>query len=262
MRCATFFEAKVAQQSNGNGIDLGNGNGIHHSLASAAHLSSSYHLASNGLHLHVACSDALPVGSELSLDGFTLKRLAHFLRFTYHPDEVGRVDYLLPGAARTLSACARLAHRLRMEVLLERLDLRMEAAVAARQATLQRLMDWTQVAEECGLKRLWTICIREICVTLCRGKKGVGPRTVSSKDLQGAIGVVPAPTDGMQTAVHDVALLKDLSLKAKLSIMATLLASLRRQQGDPSELVPPEAALATALPAMPLPPAPELEIEQ
>lgn len=37
----------------------------------------------------VACSDALPVGSELSLDGFTLKRLAHFLRFTYHPDEVG-----------------------------------------------------------------------------------------------------------------------------------------------------------------------------
>lgn len=31
---------------------------------------------------------------------------------------------------------------------------------------------------------------------------------VSSKDLQGAIGVVPAPTDGMQTAVHDVALLK------------------------------------------------------
>lgn len=109
--------------------------------------------------------------------------------------------------------------------------------------------------------------------------------------------------------------MQDLSLKAKLSIMATLLASLRRQQGDPSELVssgwgmgrqqlvqrsavlalvavwrcsascgwlqrlpahrhaqhtcmspplqvPPEAALATALPAMPLPPAPELEIEQ
>lgn len=208
------------------------------------------------------------------------------------------------------------------------------------------------MAEECGLKRLWTICIREICVTLCRGKKGVGPRTVraggqrcgyaralmqlwraldrrerpdqaavrlplsprlllpglqcvllqvSSKDLQGAIAVVPAPTDGMQTAVHDVALLKvggdgvhvtkrqlegqvkvrggerdasqlrlsssapnaskeravfrrlhcacrlvqnppllavqDLSLKAKLSIMATLLASLRRQPGDPSDLV-------------------------
>ena len=38
------------------------------------------------------------------------------------------MDYLLPGAARTLSACARLAHRLRREVLLERLDLRMEAA--------------------------------------------------------------------------------------------------------------------------------------
>ncbi len=115
------------------------------------------------------------------------------------------MDYLLPGAARTLSACARLAHRLRMEVLLERLDLRMEAAggwvgcwlgvglgkgewvsrwvgghprvcmcfsknrreawlpadascslcspivpasplaVGSHQATLQRLMDWTQV---------------------------------------------------------------------------------------------------------------------
>jgi hypothetical protein len=41
----------------------------------------------------------------------------------------------------------------------------------------------------------------------------------------------------MYTAVHDVALLKDLSVKAKLSIMATLLASLRRQPGDPSELV-------------------------
>lgn len=35
-----------------------------------------------------------------------------------------------------------------------------------------------QVAEECGLKRLWTKCIREICVTMSRGKKGVGPRTV------------------------------------------------------------------------------------
>lgn len=61
-----FFEAKVAQQSNGNGIDLGNGNGIHHSLASAAHLSSSYHLASNGLHLHVSrgCSPLLPLSRE------------------------------------------------------------------------------------------------------------------------------------------------------------------------------------------------------
>jgi hypothetical protein len=134
-----FFDAK--QQANGNG------NGVHHSLASAAHLGSSYHLSSNGVHLQVACADTLPAGSdsERSLEGFTLKRLAHFLRFTYHPDEVGRVDYLLPGAARTLSACARLAHRLRMEVLLERLDLRMESAVGARQMTLQRLMDWTQV---------------------------------------------------------------------------------------------------------------------
>ena len=44
------------------------------------------------------------------------------------PPQVGRLDYGLPGAARTLSACARLAHQLRMEVLLERLDLRMEGA--------------------------------------------------------------------------------------------------------------------------------------
>ncbi|KAI7840616.1 hypothetical protein COHA_005638 [Chlorella ohadii] len=251
-----FFDSQTAQQANGNG------NGIHHGLASAAHLGSLYHLSSSGVNLDVVCADTLPSSTERSLEGFTLKRLAHFLRFTYHPDEVGRVDYLLPGAARTLSACARLAHRLRMEVLLERLDLRMEAAVGSHQATLQRLMDWTQVAEECGLKRLWTKCIREICVTLSRGKKGVGPRTTSSKDLQGALAAVPPPSDNMHTAVHDVALLKDLSLKAKLSIMATLLASLRRQPGDPSELVPPEACLASALPAMPLPPLPELEMEQ
>jgi hypothetical protein len=38
-----------------------------------------------------------------------------------------------------------------------------------------------QVAEECGLKRLRIKCIREICVTLSRGKKGVGPRTVSTR---------------------------------------------------------------------------------
>lgn len=61
-----FFEAKVAQQSNGSGSDLSNGNGIHHSLASAAHLSSSYHLASNGLHLHVSrgCSPLLTLSWE------------------------------------------------------------------------------------------------------------------------------------------------------------------------------------------------------
>lgn len=51
----------------------------------------------------VACSDALPAGSERSLEGFTLKRLAHFLRFTYHPDEVrGDLRCMLgwPAAAR------------------------------------------------------------------------------------------------------------------------------------------------------------------
>ena len=39
--------------------------------------------------LQVLCSDQIPAGSERSLAGATLKRMAHFLRFAYDPAEVG-----------------------------------------------------------------------------------------------------------------------------------------------------------------------------
>lgn len=124
----------------------------------------------------IVCTDQLPAGHERSLEGVTLKRLVHFLRFAYHPEEVrpwgrqggvarcggvsGRmpqhyccrrvsalsqrcpssrrrpsrqvetIDFLMPGAAKSLSAAARLAHQLDMPALLEALDARMEAAGA------------------------------------------------------------------------------------------------------------------------------------
>lgn len=43
-----FFDSQTAQQANGNG------NGIHHGLASAAHLGSLYHLSSSGVNLDVS----------------------------------------------------------------------------------------------------------------------------------------------------------------------------------------------------------------
>lgn len=48
----------------------------------------------------------------------------------------------------------------------------------------------TQVAEECGLRRLWSKCIREIVATLSRGRQGVGPRTVSLWRLGTCAGVL------------------------------------------------------------------------
>lgn len=77
--------------------------------------------------------------------------------------------------------------------------------------TLQRLMDWAAVAEECGLTKLWTKCVREIAITLARGRKGLHPRATSKASLlNGDLkpGVTPAPADGTKTAVHDVALLR------------------------------------------------------
>lgn len=44
-------------------------------------------------------SDQLPAGHPRSLEGYTRKRVAHFLRFLYHPTEVTAIDFHLPGAA-------------------------------------------------------------------------------------------------------------------------------------------------------------------
>jgi len=49
-------------------------------------------------------------------------------QFLYYPAEVSALDFQLPGAAKTLSACARLASALEVPQLLEVLDARMEAA--------------------------------------------------------------------------------------------------------------------------------------
>lgn len=46
-------------------------------------------------------SDQLPSGHPRSLEGFTLKRVAHFLRFLYHPSEVTVIDFHLPGQQAT-----------------------------------------------------------------------------------------------------------------------------------------------------------------
>ncbi|KAL4443227.1 hypothetical protein ABPG75_010964 [Micractinium tetrahymenae] len=76
--------------------------------------------------LDIIMTDQLPAGHPRSLEGFTRKRVAHFLRFLYHPSEVTAIDFHLPGAAKSLSACARLANALEVPQLLEVLDARME----------------------------------------------------------------------------------------------------------------------------------------
>lgn len=48
-------------------------------------------------HLQIVMTDQLPAGHPRSLEGFTLKRVAHFLRFLYHPSEVTAIDFHLPG---------------------------------------------------------------------------------------------------------------------------------------------------------------------
>lgn len=214
--------------------------------------------------LDIVMSDQLPSGHPRSLEGFTLKRVAHFLRFLYHPSEVTVIDFHLPGAAKTLSACARLANALEVPQLLEELDARMEETVDSKAPTLQRLMDWAAVAEECGLTKLWTKCVREIAITLARGRKGLHPRATSRGNLLNG-GAPPAVEsvkaaalagpDCTKTAVHDVALLRDLTPHTQLAVMATLLASLRKVPGDPSNLVPEEDSLVAALPE--LQPSPE-----
>lgn len=223
------------------------------------------HILDPATHLEVAMSDSLVLArEELSLEGFTLKRVAHFLRFTYWPAELEALDLQLPGAAKTLSACARLAHQLAMPALLDRLDARMEEAVGAHQATLQRLMDWAAVAEECGLRRLWIKCVREIACTLARTREGgCTVRTVSSRDLLARFHSSPqlckvpsaatlAPgADAAKLAAHDVELLKGMSIKGQLAVMAALLAALHKTSSeDPAALVPPEASLAAALPGI------------
>lgn len=210
-----------------------------------------HHVAA-GHVLEVIMCDALTSESPRSLEGFTLKRVAHFLRFLYHPAEVSTVDFGLPGAAKSLSACARLAFRLEVGPLLEALDAHMEETVDAHQPPLHRLMDWAAVAEECGLTRLWTKCVREIAVTLARGRKGVSPRSTSQLNLSACNEgeQVMTPTDATRTAVHDVLILQDMTPKTQMAVMATLLASLRKVPGDASHLVPHEASLAAALPTL------------
>ncbi|PSC69803.1 BTB POZ domain-containing 9 isoform A [Micractinium conductrix] len=174
---------------------------------------------SQGRALKVVMSDLLPESSR-SLAGYTLKRVVHFLRFLYHPQEVG--DSGQP------------------------------------QAHLQRLLDWCEVADKCGLTRLWTKCVREVAVTLARARMGVSPRSTSQADLSLAVdpSAEAAAADGTKTAVHDVALLRNISPRAQLAVMATLLASLRKVAGDPSTLVPTEASLAASLPALVVPESP------
>lgn len=124
----------------------------------------------------------------------------------------------------------------------------------------------------------------------------------SSSELLTSLPGTPGPTDGMQTAVHDVMFLQvggggvgvcahvwacvgasataglhpctrspapwhpypnktqDLSSRAKLSIMAMLLAGLRRAPAcDPGVCVPPEGSLPAALALCPLPDSPTSE---
>lgn len=208
--------------------------------------------------LDIVMSDQLPAGHPRSLEGYTRKRVAHFLRFLYHPTEVTAIDFHLPGAAKSLSACARLANALEVPQLLDELDARMEETVDSQAPTLQRLMDWAAVAEECGLTKLWTKCVREIAITLARGRKGLHPRATSRANLlNGDAAAVMAVPDGTKTAVHDVALLRDLTPRTQLAVMATLLASLRKVPGDPSNLVPEEDSLVAALPELqPMPESP------
>ncbi|KAI3426848.1 hypothetical protein D9Q98_006794 [Chlorella vulgaris] len=224
------------------------------------------HLLDHATHLEVVMSDSLALGrDEQSLAGFTLKRVAHFLRFAYWPSELAALDIQIPGAAKTLSACARLAHQLDMPTLLDRLDARMEEAVGANQATLQRLVDWCTVAEECGLRRLWTKCIRQVALALARAPSGgCTVRSMSSQDLLAKMQAASislaraAPSDDQlapgadaaTTAVRDVALLKNMSPMGQLAVMAVLLAALRTVGEDPDALVPGEDSLAAALPAI------------
>lgn len=70
-------------------------------------------------------------------------------------------------------------------------------------------MDWTHIAEGCGLRRLYSKCVREIAATLARARKGVGPRTMSSQNLLADLPMGPsASADGLHTALSDMALLE------------------------------------------------------
>ena len=62
------------------------------------------------------------------LEGFSLKRMAHFLRLAYWPDEVATLSLDAPGVGKSLSACALLAHQLEVPGLLDKLVARMERA--------------------------------------------------------------------------------------------------------------------------------------
>jgi hypothetical protein len=90
---------------------------------------SNAHLLDHSTQLQVVMSDSIVLARESqSLAGFTLKRVAHFLRFAYWPDQLAALRLDLPGAAKTISAAARLANQLDMPVLLGRLEARMDEA--------------------------------------------------------------------------------------------------------------------------------------
>lgn len=120
-------------------------------------------------------------------------------------------------------------------------------------------MDWAAVAEECGLTKLWTKCVREIAITLARGRKGLHPRATSRANLlNGDAAAVMAVPDGTKTAVHDVALLRvrlgrDVSVRNGLSVLRMQLQIPHEQRcgGSGAAAKPRAAPLACVLSVAP-----------
>ncbi|KAL4432462.1 hypothetical protein ABPG77_001761 [Micractinium sp. CCAP 211/92] len=131
---------------------------------------------------------------ESTFESYSLRSVCTLLRFLYWPEEAGTSTFSQLEPSTTLPELARLAHMLDAPSLLGKLDRHL--AVSLTSSSVEAAVSWTQLAEQCHLRKLHLQCIHKLAHKLAA--KG---QRLSRESLMAVLAACVAAAQGQQDLV-------------------------------------------------------------